>query len=201
MSGILNVMLGASFVFQPVTRTYNAAGSFTETIPPFAHTAVIEAWGGSGGGGSGAIGHGGGGGGSGGYVKTTLSVLGHGSQTMAIMVGAAGMHQASSDGTDGGNTSVSSGTFTLTTMAANGGVHGNAGTGTNNGLSGSGGTASGGNTNTPGNGGGSPQVSGAPGGAGIAGVNGTGATGGNGGASGGGAGTDGGPGLVKISYT
>jgi hypothetical protein len=189
------------------TRIYVTPGSFTETVPTGFTTLTIECWGGSGGGGarfiSGAIIAGGGGGGSGGYSRTTVSVVGLGGDTLNFTVGAAGVGAFSS----GGASSVSSGTLTIATITASGGVLGaNATAGNAAGAGGLGGTATGGTVvNTSGNTGGAGQTNaggqgGGPGGFGIPGIF-------DGGASGGtGAGlvvtsSNGGVGIVVMSYS
>lgn len=165
--------------FTGLTNTYSTAGSFTETIPSGALAVTIEIGGSANGGGTGHAGGigaagGGGGGGSGGYCKTILTLTSADwGKTMAVFLATAPTA-----------CTVSSGTKTITTMTANGGVIG-ASTSTNvGGAGGAGGTASGGNTtNTTGNAGangaGGVETGGA-GGAGIVGVNLTGPTGGHG---------------------
>lgn len=128
--------------FNPTTNTYSTPGTFTETIPTGATTLEIEGAGGSGGGGngsgSGCGAHGGGGGGGPGYNKTILNVSAFNGQTISVTIGAGGSTAGA-----GVATVIASGTFSLTTMTANGGspgVSGGLGTG------GAGGTATGGNT-------------------------------------------------------
>lgn len=132
--------------FSPITRTYNGGGTTvagTETIVTGATTLVIEVWG-AGGGGSKGIGIGcatnyGGGGGSGGYSRTSISVSGHSGQTLAYSVGPYGIGgSGATAATAGGNSTVSSGTFSVTTLNGNGG-----GAGTTS-AAGAAGTASGG---------------------------------------------------------
>src|ERR1700690_1030259 len=146
-------------VGMPGVHTYTS-GSGTEVIPSSVNTLVIEAWGGSGGGGYGFVVYGtqysGGGGGAGGYAKTTISVTGHGGATMTYVVGTAGKFASSG----GGQSSVTAGTFTMTTMLAGGGLVGLSSYGTGP-SGGPGGSASGG-TDVDQAGG-----SGAPGGAGV----------------------------------
>lgn len=153
-----------------VTHTYTTATTANETIPAGMSTCTIEVWGGSGRGGAhfldGLGGNaGGGGGGSGGYARTVISVSGHAGQTMQYTVGNAG-----TAGVPAGASTVSSGTFTITTMTANGGSLGGAAPNINTGgTGGAGGTASGGSAaNTTGNAG-SSGVNNAGGGAGGAG--------------------------------
>lgn len=186
-------------VGMPGIHTYTS-GSGTEVIPSSVNTLVIEIWGGSGPGGFGFVIWGtqysGGGGGSGGYAKTTITVTGHGGATMTYSVGTAGVFAS----TNGGQSSVTAGTFSMTTMLAGGGLIGLSSYGTGN-SGGPGGSASGGaDTDTAGN-------SGTPGGAGIgtggygiSGVNGVGSNGGRGG-YGSTPGSNGGPGLIVFSYS
>lgn len=169
-----------------VTRTYSTAGSGTETIPVGYTTVTIEAWGASAGGNVAYLvggTSGGGGGGSGGYCKSVLSVSGLGGQTMTYVVGAAGAVAF-----NGAASTVTAGTFSMTTMTAGGG---NTGTAASSlavaGTGGTGGTASGGATvNTPGNPGGGGTNNGGggfggSGGPGVSGVYGGGRSGGLGG--------------------
>jgi hypothetical protein len=186
MSGFHGVLC-AGGAFSTFTRTFNAAGSFTETIPAGATTAIIEAWGPGGNGGGVGSTLGGGGGGSGGYCRTSLSVTGSAGKTLNITIGAAGSA-----------TTVISGTQTITSMNAPSGangVSGNSGGAGGGGSSGTGGTVANltGNTGTAG---GATQTGGA-GAAGIAGVNGTGGAGGHGGNTL----TSGQDGQVVIKYT
>jgi hypothetical protein len=189
------------------TRVNVTPGSFTETVPTGFNTLTIEVWGGSGGGGarfiSGSIIAGGGGGGSGGYSRTTVSVTGLGGDTLNYTVGVAGVGA----GINGGNSSVSSGTLSITTLTANGGATGSAATAANHaGAGGLGGTATGGTVvNTSGNTGGAGvnNAGGGDGGVGAFGIPGI----FSGGASGGsGAGivivnVNGGVGVVVFSYS
>lgn len=187
MTAILNALMGAGFKFQPITRIYNTAGTFTETIPNGARQVVIECWGGAGGGGanfgSGCTLKGGGGGGSAGYCRSVYNVTGAAGQTMGFNLGAQAVAS-----------SVSSGTYTITTMLSNPGQQGGAATSTTPGNGGSGGTASGGNTqNITGNAGTNGSVgSQGTGGPGVVGVNGTGANGGP---------PPPGPGKIIFAYT
>lgn len=183
MTGVLAAELMAGFQFKPVTRTYTTGGS--DTIPAGATTQVLELFGpcGGGGGGNGPGGNGGGGGGSGGYSKSSNNVLGHSFQTISFTLPAGGAAGSNSSVTPGGSpsaASVVSGTFTITTMTANGGVGGATGVTS---AGGAGGTASGGNvSNTTGNAGGAGTgVSGGAAGAALTGTNGNGNAGGTGG--------------------
>src|SRR5450631_1892233 len=130
----------AAFV-GPVTHTYNAAGTYSDTIPAGASNVVIEDWGASGSGdvgtGSGCGANSGQGAGSGAYARSSYTVSGHAGQTISITVGTAG----APSGNAGTSSTVSSGTFSVTTMTAPGGQGGNNSTGT--GLGGS--IATGGN--------------------------------------------------------
>lgn len=178
-------------------RTYSTVGSFVETVPAGFTNVLIEVWGGSGGGGAGAgtppsppIQAGGGGAASGAYVRSTYSVAGLGGQTINLTVGSlgAGGSGPPNDGTAGGNSTVSSGSFSLTTMTATGGAQGlHAANSVTPGAAGIGGAATGGNViNTSGNSG-SPGThagafgNGGTGGGGIPGINNGGAPGGSGG--------------------
>lgn len=136
-------------------------GMGSVTIPAAATGVTIEVWGAGGGGGKGGeyfIAPGepeiydGGGGGGGGYSKTVL-VLGVSDpgKTINYTVGTAGAGASGGPGTAGTFSNVYSGTYTITTMTANGGLQG---TSTPSYTQGAGGSASGGNTtNTAGNGG------------------------------------------------
>lgn len=176
MSGFIGVLLAAAAGgFTPVTNTYTTGTGATETIPAGATNCVVEVWGPSGNGGtgigSGCAGRSGGGGGSGGYSRTSLAVTAGNTFTYT-----AGVVVST-------NSSVSSGTQTISTMTSNFGVAGGNAVGSVNGSGGAGGTASGGTgTNTTGNAGsaGIGCINGV-GGAGIVGTNGTGGAGGTGG--------------------
>ncbi len=193
--GVLQALLAAAG-FISVTNTYGTNGTYTETVPLGATTAVIEVWGSSGAGGAG-FGAGctaepGGGASSGSYAKTSFSVAGQSGHTWTLVVGAAGGAPAST---------VTAGTVTgFTTMSAPAGIIGGAGSSGTPGTVGpqpaiaTGGTV----TNSRGTVGGP----GAVGGAGVVGTNGTGNAGGHGGANAGGLGrTFGGDGLVVVKYT
>lgn len=190
-----------------VQHVYQTPGTFVETFPTGFNTLTLEVWGGSAGGGpsfgsmAGNNLAGGGGGGSAGYARTVVSVTGLGGDTVNFTVGANGAFAF-----PGGTSSVSSGTFSLTTMTCTGGVQGAGATGAGApGAGGAAGTAVGGATvNTPGNAGTAGQSflggsAGGTGGNGIAGVNG----GGNGGGRGSGlvAGTAGGVGIIIFNYS
>jgi hypothetical protein len=190
-----------------ITRVNVTPGTFTETVPTGFTTLTIEVWGGSGGGGtrfiSGAIIAGGGGGGSGGYCRTTVSVAGLGGDTLNYTVGAAGIAGSS----DGGLSTVSSGTLTIATITAGGGLTGSPATAGNHaGAGGTGGAATGGTVvNTAGNTGGAGQTNagGQNGGTGAFGIPGI-FDGGNSGGTGAGvagAGFNGGVGIVVMSYS
>jgi hypothetical protein len=189
-----------------LTRIYTTATTAFETIPAGYTNCLIEAGGGSAGGGTKFTGGsgttaGGGGGGSGAYTRDSVSVAGQGGNTMQYTVGVAGTFDF-----NGGNSSVSSGTFSLTTLTAGGGLAGGGATGVNSpGAGGAGGTANGGSVNTPGNSGNSGLPNGGgglggTGGAGISGINYGGAPGGRGdGAIA--AGTGGGVGYIVFQYS
>ena len=179
-------------------------GSGSVTIPAGATGATIEVWGAGGGGGSGGtyfiapgepdIYEGGGGGGCG-YSKTVL-VLGVGDplKTINFTVGTGGAGGSGGPATAGTFSNVYSGTYTITTMTANGGLQG---TSTPSYTQGAGGSASGGNTtNTSGNGGALFTNAGATG---IVGDNSlTAGYGGNGGFA---EGENGGNGRVRMVFT
>ena len=179
--------------FLPIIHIYTTVGTFIETIPAGATTMTVEVWGGGGGGGQGSgtvcTPFRGGGGGSGGYSRTVLNVAAFGGQTISYTVGAGG-----GPASNGNGSSVSSGSFSITTMTTTGGLLGTGAVSHTNGIGGAGGTASGGNVaNTTGTTGGN-GVAGGSGGAGVTGVNGNGNPGGSGGvafvlATGGGVGT------------
>lgn len=188
-----------------VQHIYTSPGTAFEIIPANVTSVVVEVFGGSGGGGAGQTAScqigGGGGGGSGGYSRTTISVAGQAAKTMQYTVAAAGLA-----GGPGGNSAVISGTFAITSMAANGGGGGFNGTVATGGAGGIGGTASGGTgANTTGNTGNSGlnNAGGGHGGGGAAGVSGVnfgGFSGGNG-RTGAGAGFAGNTGSVVFTYT
>lgn len=209
MSGPVAILMGTGG-FKGSTTQYNTAGSFTETIPQGALHLTIESTGASAGGGNGVNiagnGAGGGGGAGGAYCLTVLNISPtNWNQTINVVVGTGGAVT-----TNGTASVVSSGTFSLTIMTANGGFAGNnAASQFFVGNGGSGQAATGGNTiNTIGNSGGAGQLSGqgitrGPGGAGIAGINITGRSGGQGGSANAGSTTPspGGDGIVFFSYT
>lgn len=191
-----------------VTRIYTTPGSATETIPSGFTTVVIEVWGAGGAGGDrfgdDSADAGGGGGGSGGYSRTSISVSGAGTQTMAYTVGTGGV----AAGAAGTASSVSSGTFVVTTITANGGAAGTSATSLSApGSGGTGGTATGGTViNTGGNVGANGQSNagggaGGTGGTGIPGINSGGLPGGNGRGGVGFPRTFGGNGIVVFSYS
>jgi hypothetical protein len=137
-------LVSTGSVSNAITHSYSTAGSFTETIPVGYNNVTIEVWGASGGGGSTGFTTCGGGGGSGGYSLSTYSVTGHGGQTIAFTVGALGPYAAAAN-TPAGSSSVSSGSFTLATMSATGGIVGfPTASNFSGGPGGPGGTASGG---------------------------------------------------------
>lgn len=154
---------------------FSEPGTGFLAIPTGAIGVTIEVWGAGGGGGFGYVGFiapgepeifPGGGGGGGGYSKTILVLSGDDGKTINYTIGAggAGGTNATLTGDSGSFSNVYSGTYTLTTMTANGGGGGESGVYPSQG---DGGTATGGNTtNTTGNGGAVYEQSGA---AGIAG--------------------------------
>lgn len=190
MAGGQQMLLAGGFV--PVLRIH-ASGSSTDTIPPGASNVVIELWAGGGTGFSAGPSQGGGGGGSSGYSRSSIALTpSNWGQTINYAVGASDT-----------DSSVSSGTFSLTTMTAHKGVGGSATQTTG----GAGGTAVGGTqANTTGTAG-SNQVGGV---GGIAGAGTSGTVGGDGspygaGGTGGDApnagGQSGQTGAVVFSYT
>ena len=198
-------LLGQKSASSGVIHTYTTPTTAFETIPAGFTNLVIEVFGPSGGGGGGFNGgglqSGGGGGGSGGYPRSTYSVAGQGGKTLQYTVGAAG-----NPANPGGTSSVSSGTFAITTMIANSGAGGgNAPNGATGGAGGIGGTASGGTAaNTTGNTGsaGLNNAGGSTGGAGgpgVSGINFGGAAGGRGGSPS--TGFAGGVGAVVFAYS
>jgi len=157
MTGIIAVMAGLSAQSSPnLTIRDFSSGSGSVTIPASSASVVIEAWGGGGGGGRGTATPfdgdvDGGGGGGGGYSKVTIALTGgDAGKTILYSVGAGANGSNTTDpGNTGGSSTVSSGTYLLTSLIANGGMGGSSdGTG----AQGDGGTASGGDTNTTGNG-------------------------------------------------
>lgn len=188
------------------TRIYQTPGTGTETIPTGFNTLTIEVFGGSGGGGaknvSGSITNGGGGGASGAYSRSTVSVTGLGGDTLAYVVGLAGVAGLG----NGGLSSVSSGTLSITTMTSGGGTNGGDASSSVPGTGAPAPTATGGTVvNTPGNAGSNGGITGISspiggnGGFGVAGI----FDGGNGGGKGAGntLATDGGVGIVVFSYS
>ena len=156
---------------------FTEPGTGEVIIPTGATGVTVQVWGSGGGGGFGYIGFiapgepevfPGGGGGGGGYAKTILSLgVGDALKTINFTVGAGGPGGTdfAPNGEPGTFSNVYSGTFTITTMTANGGGGGDSGQFAQQGT---GGTASGGNTvaGTTGNGGAVFEPTGA---AGIAG--------------------------------
>ena len=156
--------------FTTVTDTYTNEGATASMIPNGATEAVIEGWGPGGTGGEGdsviisgsSHPYGGGGGGGGGYLKKTIALTSADwGKTIAI---------SSTNGTSAATT-ISSGTFSLSTLTANPGNGGFAAVGEDGGTGGTGGAASGGDVNTTGNSGGTGSASHA--GSGAAGITGT----------------------------
>jgi hypothetical protein len=134
-------------IFSVEFRTSSA----TITIPSGAtRLRVTLVGGGGGGGGASNTGGGGGGGGGGATCIKYLTGLTPGN-TLSLTVGAAGSggSSAGTAGGTGGNTTLSSGTQTITTLTAAGGGGGNAASGTG-GASGNGGSATNGDLNISG---------------------------------------------------
>lgn len=198
-------LLAQKTITSSLIRIYTTPGTANETIPSGYSSVTVEVGGGSGGGGNGTSGGGGtftggGGGGAGGYCRTVKSVSGAGTQTMQYTVGAAGTLNGA-----GGLSQVLSGTFTITSMIANGGGAGGIGSGGIGGTGGAGGTASGGSVSNITGSSGTAGTQGSPGtiglgGPGTAGLNYGGLSGGNGG-SGLTAPIAGGVGFVVFAYT
>ena len=201
MSGFLNVLV-AGGGFTPVLVSYTTAGTFTETIPGGATTAVIEVFGHSGSGGLGQTGCTvqGGGAGSGSYAKTTFNVSAQNGKTWDLVLRAAA---AGTGLTTTFNAGATNGVTGFTNITAPGG--GNGGNGSSGGNAGAAAlTASGGtDLNQTGNAGiAGSTCGGGAGGAGRTGTNGNGGAGGNGGQGAGSAGRGlGVDARVYISYT
>lgn len=188
------MMMGEGAALQPVTHNYSAAGSGTETIPAGYTTVVMECWGATGasGGGDPQGKTSGGGAASGSYSRSSYSVSGAGGKTLDYIVASTGA------------SSISSGTFAITTLSA---PNGNSGTNGTISVPGSGGTpgavASGGtaanlagNAGQDGSGPGSSNTG--AGGAGVVGVYATGPDGPPGTPTVSGLGAN--PGLVVFTY-
>ena len=185
------VLLMGGTSFTPVTRTYTTGTGATETAPTGATNVIIAAWGGGAGGHRGftvmCVDEAGTGGGSGGYSESSYAISG--GQTLVYTVGIAGVGGTTANNfTAGGNTSVTSGTKSITTMTANGGGRGAPG-----------GTASGGTTiNTTGGTATEPPM---PGNAVVGWNSNTGGLGGEGGVGAGSPGLNGDTGKVIFYYT
>lgn len=205
MSGIMAVIAGEGLSVGAAVYDFSS-GTGTILIPTGATSVDIESWGGGGGGGFGLIGPKpsfqdlpGGGGGSGGYCKSVVALSGDDGKSIGYSVGAlgAGATTRAAIGGTGGDSTVYSGTFAVTSLQAGGGGGGQTG-----GDAGVGGAASGGNTtNTAGNNG---ALGPNGGGGAIAGDDGL--NGGAGGAGGdadptGAPGLDGEPGRVRFVFT
>jgi hypothetical protein len=117
--------------------TQNAAGTYTVTIPSNATKGRVRLWGGQGGSFTSGVG-----GGGGGYLEKYLTGL-TGGDTLDLTVGAQGTNSASSP-SNGGASTLSSGSQSISTLTANGGT---AGAST---VAGIGATASGGDINIAG---------------------------------------------------
>ena len=186
------LVAGTAKPFTPVIRAYTSGTSATETAPAGCSNVVIEVWdaGGAGGTAGSSAGQGAGGGGGGGYARSSYACTG--GKTIVYTIGIPSST----------NSSVSSGTLSITTMNT---TFPSSGSYPN--IAGTGGGASGGNqANTTGNNGGAGA--GSSGGAGAAGITGTisgdgspyGA-GGHGGNAPSGAGSAGSTGAVVFYYT
>lgn len=139
---IAGAMMSVTAGFIPVVVIHTSGSSATETIPNGAASCEVQAWasGGYGGAGSGSgcASHGGGGGGAGGYSRCTFNVSAQNTKTFTYTVGAA----PTVAGTNGNNSTVSSGTFTISLITCNAGQGGANAPATSGGV---GGTASNGN--------------------------------------------------------
>lgn len=176
MSGNVDILLGESI--SPALQHIYTSGSGTETIPgpvPGTYsTVIIEVWGpsGAGGAGTGIDRRQGGGGASGSYCKSSYSLSGASGETMIYTIGTPGI-----------NSTVVSGTFSITSMDSPAGNYGldasSGGTGGAAGGVSTGGTISNINGN-PGHNGGIGGAGGAAGGAAIVGQYTTGFDGSNG---------------------
>lgn len=142
------ILIGVANVntFKAVLRVHTS-GSGTDAIPDGAITAVAEVWGGGGSAGTAGGGHFGGGGGGGGRAVSSFAVSGSPTKTFSYAVGPGG-----TNGIQGTNSTISSGTFAISTMTGTGGGAGSNGSVGGPGTDGIGGNASGGTTsNTKGN--------------------------------------------------
>lgn len=213
MTGVAAAFASLPGAGVPSTSTTNgnvgSDQSVVVTIPTGAVQMVVEAWGGGGSGGTGGV-NSDGGPGSGGYTKKTIALTSSDwGKTLNVT---AGGNTAAGAAATGHASTISSGTYVISTMTANGGVA--CPSGDNHGHLG--GTALGGTTNTNGgagadyrsptggNGGDCPN--GGSGGAGGTNAGAPGADGGTPGGGAGGAGTGvvsgaGAIGRVKIAFT
>lgn len=201
MTGIIAALIGSSG-FAALPRVYNTVGTFTDVIPNGAKKVQLGDWGAPGGGGAGNGASAGGGAASGAYCQSLYPISpSDWGKTLIVTVHAPGAGGVSGgNGTLGGDTTIASGTFSITTMSATGGTNG---VGANTGGSGGpGASATGGNQlNVNGNSG-LAGISGGTGGLGITGLLGEiGAAGGNGGAINQPGAAGAGPGLAVIQYT
>ncbi len=183
MSGILGALAGGAG-FKPITRIYTAVGAGTETIPPGARFLTVELWGGGGSGGGGTVGSTpGAGGGGGAYLRTnSILVSGGSGKTINYTVGNGGAAITGNglvNGNAGGASSISSGTFTITSKSAN---PGGAGNGANNagGAGGTGGAAGTGDAVNTAGFNGQSSAGGGNGASAVTGLNGSGGAGGGG---------------------
>ena len=159
----------------PQISTYVVPGTFTETIPQGMSSAFFEVWAGGGGGGDGYSAFRGGGGASGAYARTSATVLYQGGKTVSLVVGQGGDGGYGPTnggiGLPGNTSSISTLTYIITQMTANGGGGGLYGD-IAHGAGGTANTATGGNVaNTAGNAGGNGSVGAGNGGVGIVGRN------------------------------
>jgi hypothetical protein len=145
MSGIMIGASNLSNIFGGTTVTYNAAGTFTETIPSGATSVVVECWGGGAQGGLfSAFGAGGGGGGA--YSRCTVAVGSQNGKTFIVIVGTAGtstQDQTPFPVQQGGDSHINAGSITgFTAILCSGAFAGGDGSiGNGNGQGGPGGTA------------------------------------------------------------
>lgn len=140
-SGILLGAGGNVHFYVPVLDIHTTGTNQTETLPTDASNMIIEVWGGGGGAGTIGGGHTGGGGGGGGRAISSIAIQTASGKTVTWTVGPGGAARV--DGTD---STVVSGTFSLTTMTGSHGTAGTNGTVGGPGTDGSGGTAAGGTT-------------------------------------------------------
>lgn len=202
MSGVMAATVGLSAQTSPSLVIFDfSTGLGSVTVPATPSSVTIEAWGGGGGGGFATLGDfEGGGGGAGGYCKVVIALSGADTgKTIRYTVGAQGTGSNTPDpGNTGGTSTVFSGSYTLTSLIANGGA---GGLSDGSYTQGAGGTASGGSTNTTGSGGAVATIDGAAATAGDGGL--VGGAGGDGGIPtfGNTIGSSGLPGRVRFVFT